>query len=107
MKKIIPLIIALTGLLHFTGAAQEKKGPSLIRGIVQDAATREPLPNMHVYIIKGEEEAITDSRGNFSIRSWQSFPLRIQATGKGYVLKEIQVVNDRQQIAILLTKAVH
>lgn len=104
MKKIIPLIIALTGLLYFTGMAQEKKGPLVVRGVVQDAATREPLPNIHVYIIKGEEEAVTDSRGNFSIRSWQNFPLKVQASGKGYVSREAQVTNDRQQVTILLTK---
>jgi hypothetical protein len=104
VKKIIPLVIAFTGILHFAGTAQEKKTPAVVKGVVQDAATREPIANVHVYIVKGEEESMTDNRGAFSIRSWQTYPVRLQAAAKGYASKEVQVTGDRQQVVILLSK---
>lgn len=51
----------------------------VIDGQVVAESSGKGVSGVHVYIIEGEEEALTDANGNFKIRTWQKFPLRLTA----------------------------
>lgn len=104
MRRILPSLLLLLLLTPPALYAQDKKQPVVIRGVVLDAATQQPVAMAHVFIVKGEEEATTDSKGVFVIRSWQSFPAQIKVQCKGYVLKQQSVGAERKPLQIVLMK---
>jgi DNA polymerase IIIc chi subunit len=53
---------------------------------------RAPVPNVLVYIVEGEEEALTDARGKFSIETRKGFPLRVTAQ---------QLVGKKQKVVVI------
>ncbi len=99
MKKIIPFL--LLGVLMLSGFCT-KDEVKKVKGIVVERVTGKPVANVHVYIVHGEEEAMTDSNGSFIIDSWQSFPLKITVEGIGFkrVVTVIEKENKKHTIAI-------
>ena len=67
----------------------------------------DPVRNAHVYIIDGEEEALTNANGEFSIRSWQKAPLKITVEKPDLYHKTSITVTDpaRKQVIRLKTKS--
>ena len=65
-------ILAAVGLLAMVSFQKLKAGDerAYVNGVVFDKQTNKPLPDVYVYIIKGEEEAITDQQGKFSFTTW-------------------------------------
>ncbi len=70
--------------------------------MVVEKETGKPVANVHVYIVHGEEEAMTDSKGSFSIDSWQSFPLKltVEAIGFKRTVTIVEKENKTYRIAI-------
>ncbi len=69
----------LSGLLiMMVSYAQVKNSRSTtVSGTVVDDATGKPVSRAHVYVVRGEEEAITDDSGTFRIESWQKLPITL------------------------------
>lgn len=94
----IALLLAGTTL-----SGQVKKAPVVIRGQVIAAATGQPVTNAHVYIIDGEEEALTNSNGEFIIESWQKTPVTITVNAyRQYAKTSVVVANPSQRQVIRL-----
>lgn len=55
-----------------------------VQGIVIDKQTNQPISNSYIYIVRGEEEALTDSKGKFSINTWQSLPVTLTVDDPKY-----------------------
>jgi hypothetical protein len=51
--------------------------PVTVEGVVVNDASNRPVENIYVYIVRGEEEALTDSKGKFAITTWQPFPVTL------------------------------
>lgn len=79
MKQSLFCIGAL--LMVVSGIAQSGQSPVVIEGKVVAEATGQPVANAHVYIVEGEEEAVTGSKGEFRIQSWQKTPLTLTVNG--------------------------
>jgi CarboxypepD_reg-like domain len=47
----------------------------MVEGIVISAKNNQPVANAYIYIVHGEEEALTNSKGEFRIETFQKFPL--------------------------------
>lgn len=100
-KISVPLIsIFLVMLLSYKN--MEHNPPIQLSGIVLDAHTRKPLPQLHVYASKGEEEAFTNERGAFQFTSWQELPLTITVRGNDKKDKQVRVDSAPVQVTILL-----
>lgn len=76
--------------------------PVTIEGIVLNAETGKPLSDAHVFIIKGEEEAVTNSSGTFRIVSWQRFPITLTVQHPSREEKKIKLTAPPKQLQILL-----
>jgi acyl-coenzyme A synthetase/AMP-(fatty) acid ligase len=76
----------------------------IIEGKVVAESTGQPVNGVHVFIVDGEEEALTNNKGEFRIRSWQKSPFRITAEKYDRYRKESIVVTDASQKHIIRLK---
>lgn len=74
--------------------------PSTISGIVVEQESGLPVEKAHVYIIKGEEESITDSKGVFRILSWKKFPVAIITEHAKYEVLSTKVTSAGEGLII-------
>jgi CarboxypepD_reg-like domain len=99
------LLLIYTLLFLFTGYTQVQQTESvIIEGKVVDGTTGKPVTNVHVYIIDGEEETMTNSQGEFRIRSWQKTPLRLTVAKYGSYQKESILVTDPSRKQLIRLK---
>ena len=61
-----------------------------ISGTVLHQKDQKPLENIYLYVIPGEEEAVTDKKGRFLITTWQSFPVTIVVEHHQYKKKKLK-----------------
>jgi hypothetical protein len=79
VKKILFFSVILITLFSFTYAL-----PNIIEGTVVSEKTGKPVSNAHVYIVHGEEETLTNSKGEFRIESWKKLPVILTVDHKEY-----------------------
>ena len=96
--------LSLVLLFIFTGSNQAQKTEAVIvEGKVVNEATGKPVMNAHVYILDGEEEALTNPNGEFSIRSWQKAPFKLTVEKPDGYEKTMTIINNpsaRQMIRL-------
>lgn len=79
------MILLKTALLKFallfvlSGAVAQKPNPVIIEGKVLSISTGQPVTQAHVFILDGEEEALTNNKGEFRIKTWQAAPFKLTA----------------------------
>jgi len=56
-----------------------QSGPNTIKGKVINAGSQKPIANVLVYVIEGEEESLTNAKGEFTIKTRKAFPIRVTA----------------------------
>jgi hypothetical protein len=79
-----------------------KAQPVQVAGVVLSGQSGKPLSNIHVYIVEGEEEDVTNSNGEFKIQTWQKFPLRVTATSSIYERVTVVVKDASTKLVIKL-----
>ncbi len=98
-------LLLYTLLITFTGFSQGSKNSSVtIEGKVISETTGQPVAHVHVYVLGGEEETLTNDKGEFSIQSWQKTPLRLTVDGYNTYQKITVVVNDPSQKQVIRLK---
>jgi hypothetical protein len=65
----------------------------IIEGKVISAISHKPVSNAHVYVVDGEEEALTNAKGEFRIETIQKFPLIITVDQQGHEKKKLTISN--------------
>jgi hypothetical protein len=58
-------------------SSSTKTAFTTIKGNVLFENTSTAVPKVYLYIVEGEEEALTDINGNFSIQTWQNLPVNL------------------------------
>jgi hypothetical protein len=66
------LSISLLAAIHIPLPPHQAR---VVEGQVISESTNKPVADVYVYIVEGEEEALTDKNGRFRIQTWQKFPL--------------------------------
>jgi hypothetical protein len=69
-------ILLLLSVIPFLNFAP-RVNPTVIEGQVVAESSNKPVGKAYVYIVEGEEEALTDANGYFKIQTWQKFPLQL------------------------------
>jgi hypothetical protein len=65
-------------LFMLSGSAEaQRTSPSIIEGKVVAESNGQPVTQAHVFILDGEEEALTNNKGEFRIKTWQSAPFKL------------------------------
>jgi hypothetical protein len=77
---------------------------TIVKGMVRDAASRQPLQNVSVYFVGGNG-SVTNAFGEFSIQSRRNFG-EIALSALGYVSQKVRITpGTTQQLEILLVAA--
>jgi hypothetical protein len=76
--------------------------PNIIKGKILVQETNQALANAHIQIMYGQEEVITNSNGEFVLRSWQAFPLTLVVEHKQYDTNCISIQKPLSSYIILL-----
>ena len=102
MRSIIKNIfwVLLTTVLPANGE-RSVQGHAVISGTVLQENLK-PVEKCYLYIIPGEEEAISDKDGKFTINTWQPFPLTINAEHIRYKKQDIKIDKPAKDIIVKL-----
>lgn len=63
--------------LMLVSTPDKKPFEYMLHGTISNKETGKPLPDIYLYTVKGEEEAITNKKGEFKFISWQKLPLTL------------------------------
>ena len=98
------LFFAGIAVISVAFAQVEKKTKVVIEGTIVAGKSNTPVPRVHVYVLDGEEEALTNSKGEFKLTTWQALPVTITAEHAEYETQRIRVTNAAQRQQIVLKK---
>lgn len=74
----------------------------VLQGKVVDARNDKPVAKVHVYVVRGEEEALTGNNGRFRVQSWQSLPLKLSVMAQGFQPVSLAVKEPAKELVIRL-----
>lgn len=98
-SSVFSLLVSIMFLSHPPAKPQNT---FLVKGVVKDKATGLPVPRVHVFTVKGEEEAITNKRGEFQFETWsQSAELTTEVGGYQRSVTKLAFPAPKQTILIL------
>jgi hypothetical protein len=80
------------------------KSPVEIKGVVVSAETGKPLPGIYLFVTEGEEEALTNAKGEFIIKTWKPLPLVLTSQNIDYHNVKVKVTQTSGMIAVKLRK---
>ncbi|WP_158559146.1 carboxypeptidase regulatory-like domain-containing protein [Deminuibacter soli] len=83
------MILSFTDMYHAT--------PVLLRGRVVSGADHQPVSRAYITAVQGEEETLTDTSGNFTLRTWQALPVTITIQHGDYKSGKL-VISDTSQL---------
>ncbi len=101
-KPGIVLILTLTTMI-FSYTEIVDFLPVTLQGKVIEAQSGKPVSAAHVYIVQGEEEVFTSANGEFSLKTWQKYPVTVTVEHKVYKKQSVQFTAETKQLIISLT----
>ena len=84
-----------------TGDNHEAVPPTAVKlqGVVVGKDNR-PVANAYLFVIRGEEENITGSNGQFALTTWQKFPVSLSIEHPAYKKLKL-VIKDAGQMQVI------
>lgn len=73
-----------------------------INGVVLSESTGKPVSAALVYVVLGEEEALTKAAGAFSIETSHDYPIEVLAEHREYVKQSVILKNATDKLVIRL-----
>ena len=73
-----------------------------VSGIILDKFNNEPLANVYIYAVKGEEETLSNDKGGFKLLSWEALPLTVVFEKKGYKPVRVPVKKEQKNFKVIL-----
>lgn len=102
MKNLSLLQLILIIIIAFAGSAfQSNKTSSVIEGSVFAETTGKPVADVYLYIVAGEEEAVTLADGKFTLKTWQNFPVRCTLEHKNYA-RQVLLIRKAGKVSVTL-----
>jgi iron complex outermembrane recepter protein len=97
MKKIYQI---LTILILFSAKAL---GQSTLSGVIRDIATKEPLIGVNITVPGTVAGTVTNSKGEFSLKTNKALPLTLRISLIGFETKEVSI-NNTESIEVSLNE---
>jgi uncharacterized LabA/DUF88 family protein len=94
-------LIALPAFILHTSEIYPER-PHTIAGAVKNSATDKYIENVYIYITSGEEEALSNNKGAFTISTWQDLPVTLVIEHPVYKQKKIRITDASQYQLIKL-----
>ncbi|MGX5819053.1 TonB-dependent receptor [Chitinophaga lutea] len=99
LRMLCLFLALLPGVWHPLSAQTQRT----VTGTVVDAATKQPMPGVSVTVKGASTGAITNSNGEFSVKTGRSLPLTLVFTYVGFSPEEAVVTSEGQGINIQLS----
>ncbi len=104
MKYVVPVFLLLSiFLLNSSFIPVTVKELNTVKGIVLSDKTGKPVPGVLVYIVLGEEEALTKGQGEFSIETTKKLPLEVVTEHRDYKKQSVELSVLTGKLVIRLT----
>ena len=71
-------------------------------GVIVGKHNSEPLANVYVYTVKGEEETLSNSSGNFRLLTWGKLPVTIYFETKGFARTKLTFTKEQKNKRVVL-----
>jgi hypothetical protein len=94
-------LVALPAIILYTSEIFPAK-PYKIEGAVKNSATGKYIENVYIYVTSGEEEALSNNKGAFTISTWQELPVILSIEHPVYNKKKIRITDASQYQLIKL-----
>lgn len=94
-------LIALPAFILHTSEIYPDR-PHTIEGAVKNSIDGKSIENVYIYITSGEEEALSDNKGTFTISTWQELPVTLVIEHPTYKQKKIRITDASQYQVIKL-----
>lgn len=78
--------------------------PVEVKGVVTNAETGKPISGIYLFVTEGEEEALTDAKGEFKIRTWKPLPFVLTSQNPDYQNVKLKVTQASGVITVKLKK---
>lgn len=75
---------------------------NIINGTVLSASTGKPVPGALVYVVLGEEEALTKAAGSFNIETSHVYPIEVLTEHRDYLKQSVIVKSAADKPVIRL-----
>lgn len=94
-------LIALPALILNTSEIYPNRAHT-IQGTICNGNNGKMVENAYIYIISGEEEALTNRKGVFSLNTWQELPVTLIIEHPMFKKKKIRIEDASQHQFIRL-----
>ncbi len=100
------LIALMLPFFAIMAPGQIKKAamPVEIRGVVTNVETGKPIAGMYLFVTEGEEEALTNAKGEFRIKTWRALPLLLTSQNQDYHTVKVKVSQPEALVNVKLKK---
>lgn len=95
LKFIIPLSFLV--MILFSYKPITPVYAEVVEGTIISGKHNKPVGNAHVYIVDGEEEALTNAKGEFKIETIQKFPLVLTVEQPDHEKEKADYLNSFQE----------
>ena len=77
---------------------------TVLYGVIVSAETGLPVNNVYVYVVSGEEEALTNKKGEFKFTSWQPLPISLKIKHPEFEETKLLITDASKTIQVKLKK---
>lgn len=102
MKRTLPLLYLSFLPIFIFPSTRQTSFPEVVKGKVIDVSNQAPVEKAYVYIVSGEEEALSLKDGSFEIITWQAFPITVEIKHDQYKAAKIVYKNASESRLIKL-----
>jgi|GEM_PF-978605 len=101
---LIALLFPLLTVMSQQSLQSKMRTPVELKGVVTNAETGKPISGIYLFVTEGEEEALTDTKGEFKIRTWKPLPLVLTSQNPDYQNIKLKVTQADAVIAVKLKR---
>ena len=81
-----------------------RTGPVQLQGTVTDAVSGKPIEKAYLYVLQGNEEILTDEKGNFTLKTWQELPFSLTIEHKDYSTSVLKITEVSRTLKIKISR---
>lgn len=101
---LLAIIFPLLTVTSQQSSPSKVSTPVELKGVVTNAETGKPISGIYLFVTEGEEEALTDSKGEFRIKTWKPLPFVLTSQNQEYHNVRLKVTQANGVIAVKLKK---
>ena len=94
--------LAAIAVIILSSTSASKNQPVVISGSIMQTASNQHIENAYLYVVQGEEEALSGKDGSFSISTWKSLPVTLYAEHPGYKRTKVIIQDASKKLLLKL-----